>query len=242
MAVNFETLLRSIVANPAEAVASLRLLRAEDERQLLYGWNETFTEFPQELVHELFERQVERTPNHTAVVFEDVSVTYLELNRRSNLLATHLRSMGVGADTVVGVMLERSVEMLVGVLGVLKAGGAYLPLDPQYPAERLQFMLADAAVRVLLTQEQLAHNVATDVRSSGLTLTILNATPAGHKRREPTRAGHGRQPGLHHLHVRLDGQAERGGDDARAAGQSVAMANASLGQWAAHRAICFAQF
>ena len=88
MVVNFETLLHSIAANPAEAVASLRLLRAEDERQLLYGWNETYTEFPQEVVHELFARQVERTPHHTAVVFEDVSLTFLELNRRSNLLAS----------------------------------------------------------------------------------------------------------------------------------------------------------
>jgi amino acid adenylation domain-containing protein len=151
------------VANPAAAVASLRLLRAEDERRLLYGWNDTCTEFPRELVHELFARQVERTPNHTAVIFQDVSLTFLELNRRSNLLATHLQGMGVGPDTVVGVMLERSLEMLVGVLGVLKAGGAYLPLDPEYPAERLQFMLADAAVPVLLTQKHLAHNIAAEV-------------------------------------------------------------------------------
>ncbi len=160
---NFETLLQSIVANPAEAVASLRLLRAEDERQLLYGWNDTYEEFPAGAVHELFARQVARTPQETAVVFEDVSLTYLELDQRSNRLAAHLQSMGVEPDTIVGVMLERSVEMLVGVLGVLKAGGAYLPLDPEYPAERVQFMLADAAVRVLLTQTHLAHNVAADV-------------------------------------------------------------------------------
>ncbi|HEU4507795.1 MAG TPA: amino acid adenylation domain-containing protein [Pyrinomonadaceae bacterium] len=187
MAVNFETLLRSIVANPSEAVASLRLLRPEDERQLLYGWNDTSTEFPQELVHEMFERQVERTPDHIAVVFEDVSLTYLELNRRSNLLATRLRSMGIGPDTVVGVMLERSVEMLVGVLGVLKAGGAYLPLDPQYPAERLQFMLTDAAVRVLLTQEQLAHNVATDVQIIRLDADDLESGAGGAEAEENPR-------------------------------------------------------
>ena len=96
LVVNFETLLQSIAANPTEAVASLRLLRAEDERQLLYGWNETWSEFPQGVVHELFAQQVERTPHDTAVVFDDVSLTYEELNRRSNLLASYLQSKGVG--------------------------------------------------------------------------------------------------------------------------------------------------
>jgi aspartate racemase len=108
MVVNFETLLHSIVANPGEGVASLRLLSPDDERQLLYGWNDTSVEVPQLPVHELFERQVERTPHDTAVVFEDVSLTFLELNQRSNRLAARLQRMGVGADTVVGVMLERS--------------------------------------------------------------------------------------------------------------------------------------
>ena len=156
LVMNYETLLQSIATDATAAVASLRLLREEDERQLLYGWNETSTEYPQGVVHELFARQVERTPHQTALVFGDVSLTFEELDQRSNLLANFLQGKGVGADTVVGVMLERSVEMLVAVLGVLKAGGAYLPLDPEYPAERRQFMLADAEVRVLLTQKQLA--------------------------------------------------------------------------------------
>ena len=90
-------------------------------------------EYPQGLVHKLFTQQVERTPHAIAVVFDDVSLTFAEVNRRGNLLASYLQGRGVGADTVVGVMLERSVEMLVAVLGVLKAGGAYLPLDPEYP-------------------------------------------------------------------------------------------------------------
>ena len=159
LAANYKTLLQSIVANPTEAVASLRLLREEDERQLLYGWNETSTEYPQGVVHELFAQQVARTPHQIALVFGDVSLTFEELNQRSNRVASYLRREGVSAETVVGVMLERSVEMLVAVLGVLKAGGAYLPLDPEYPAERLQFMLADAEVRVLLTQESLPGNI-----------------------------------------------------------------------------------
>ena len=188
MAVNFQTLLQSIAANPTEAVASLRLLRAEDEQQLVYGWNETYTEFPHEVVHELFARQVERTPHHTAVVFEDVSLTFLELNRQSNQLATHLQGMGVGPDTVVGVMLERSVEMLVAVLGVLKAGGAYLPLDPEYPTERLQFMLADAAVGVLLTQTHLAHNIAADVSIIRLDAADTEGDPIDTQAEENPRA------------------------------------------------------
>ena len=114
-------------------------------------------------MHELFAQQVERTPHTSAVVFEEVTLTFAELHQRSNLLANYLQSKGVGAETVVGVMLERSVEVLVAVLGVLKAGGAYLPLDPEYPRERLQFMLADAAVRVLLTQEQLAESTGAAV-------------------------------------------------------------------------------
>ena len=163
LVVNYQTLLQSIVADATVAVASLRLLRAEDERQLLYEWNETSSEEPQGVVHELFAQQVKRTPHQTAVVFDDVSLTFAELDQRSNVVASYLQSKGVGADTVVGVMLERSVEMVVAVLGVLKAGGAYLPLDPEYPRERLQFMLADAAVGVLLTQEQLADSISADV-------------------------------------------------------------------------------
>ena len=159
LAVNYQTLLQSITTNTTAAVASLRLLRAEDERQLLYGWNDTGIEFPRGVVTESFAQQVARTPHATAVVFEGVSLTFAELDQRSNQLASYLRSQwGVGAEIVVGVMLERSVEMVVAVLGVLKAGGAYLPLDPEYPAERLQFMLADAEVRVLLTQDQLADS------------------------------------------------------------------------------------
>lgn len=112
-------------------------------------------DFRDQCVHQLFEEQVERVPDAVAVVYENVQLTYRELNRRANQLAHYLQKMGVGPEMLVGMCLERSPEMIVGLLGILKAGGAYVPLDPAYPAERLAFMLSDAQVSVLLTQERL---------------------------------------------------------------------------------------
>ena len=104
---------------------------------------------------ELFEEQVERTPEAVAVVFEEEQVSYRELNRRANQLAHYLRELGVGPEVLVGICVERSLEMVVGLLGILKAGGAYVPLDPSYPPERLRFMMEDAQATVVLTQERL---------------------------------------------------------------------------------------
>ncbi|MEA2174637.1 MAG: hypothetical protein QOD00_2229, partial [Blastocatellia bacterium] len=157
---HFRTLLAGIVANPDERISSLPLLTSNEEQQLLYQWNETAKQFPQNLcVHELFARQSERTPDSIALIFEDERLNYAELNERANKLAHHLRALGVGAEQVVGLMMERSVEMLVSVLAVLKAGGAYLPLDSEYPQERLAFMLEDARARVLLTQSKLVQQL-----------------------------------------------------------------------------------
>src|SRR5581483_2692535 len=123
---------------------------------LLVEWNETAAEYPQDrCVHELFEEQAARTPEAVAVVYEGAALNYRQLNARANRLAHHLRGLGVGPDVIVGLCVERSLEMVVGLLGILKAGGAYLPLDPQYPAERLAFMLKDAAAPVLVTQSGL---------------------------------------------------------------------------------------
>ncbi|WP_333448013.1 amino acid adenylation domain-containing protein, partial [Microcoleus sp. herbarium2] len=110
-------------------------------------------------MHQLFEAQVERTPDAVAAVFEDEQLTYGELNCRANQLAHHLRSLGVSPDQLVGICVERSLKMIVGFLGILKAGGAYVPLDPSYPQERLAFMLKDAEVSVLLTQQQLVEKL-----------------------------------------------------------------------------------
>lgn len=145
-------LLESIVANPTQRLSAYSLLSAVEQRQLLTEWNQTGHDYAQpHCLHELFEQQVERTPEGVAVVFEDEAITYRELNERANQLAHHLRELGVGPEVLVGVLLERSIEMVVSLLGILKAGGAYLPLDPSYPMERLAFMVADSQVPVLLT-------------------------------------------------------------------------------------------
>ncbi|RMF31802.1 MAG: amino acid adenylation domain-containing protein, partial [Chloroflexi bacterium] len=155
---HFQTLLEAIAADPDRPIAELPLLTEAERRQLLVEWNDTATDHPQDLcVHQLFEAQAERTPDAIAVVLPsmdggpDARLTYGELNRRANQVAHHLRRLGVGPETVVGICVERSLEMVIGALGVLKAGGAYLPLDPLYPQERLAYMLDDAGVTILLT-------------------------------------------------------------------------------------------
>ncbi|XWK89435.1 MAG: amino acid adenylation domain-containing protein [Phormidium sp.] len=160
MGQHFETLLKAIVANPKARISELSLLNQSELNQILVEWNNTQTDYPQDkCIHQLFEEQVKRTPNAIAVVFENEQLTYSELNCRANKLAHYLRSLGVKADMLVGLCVERSLEMVVGLLGILKAGGAYLPLDPEYPQKRLQFMLQDAQVSVLLTQERLINKL-----------------------------------------------------------------------------------
>ena len=123
-------------------------------------WNSTAKDYPvDQCLHQLVEQQVGRTPEAVAVVFGGESLTYRELNARANQLAHHLRTLGVGPDSLVGVCAERSLEMVVGLLGTLKAGGAYVPLDPEYPKDRLAFMMQDADVPVLLTQERLTASL-----------------------------------------------------------------------------------
>ncbi len=153
---HLQTLLEGIVANPGKRLKDLPLLTQKERHTLLVEWNNTQTEYPfDKCIHQLFEAQVEQTPDAVAVVFEDEQLTYRELNTRTNQLARHLRSLGVSPDGLVGICVERSLEMVVGLLGILKAGGAYVPLDPGYPIERLAFMLEDAQVPILLTQQRL---------------------------------------------------------------------------------------
>src|SRR6185437_10218504 len=122
-------------------------------KQVLYEWNDTRADFPDLCAHELFEQQVARDPDAVALIGGGKSLTYRELNRRSNQVAHYLRRRGVGPDVLVGVCLRRSPEMVVALLGVWKSGGAYVPLDSSYPEDRLEFMVSDAAVQVLLTEE-----------------------------------------------------------------------------------------
>jgi non-ribosomal peptide synthetase component F len=165
LAQHFHVLLGDIVNHPRKRVVDLQLLTALDEQLLLQDLNDTIADYDEELcLHTLFEAQVKRTPNQTALVFRDQQYTYSELNRRANQLAHYLQKLGVGPEVCVGICVERSLAMVVGLLGILKAGGAYLPLDPAYPKERLDYMLADSETRVLLTQSDLAVGLTTDVQ------------------------------------------------------------------------------
>src|SRR3989338_7601424 len=156
MASHFETFLEGLLAHPEGRLSELPLLAEAERRQLLVEWNATQAAYPQDVcLHELVEAQVARTPAAVAVVCEDQALTYEELNRRANQLAHHLQHLGVGPEVCVGVCLERSVELLVALLAILKAGGAYVPLDTRYPKDRLAFLLDDARVLVLLTQQSL---------------------------------------------------------------------------------------
>ncbi|WP_313931398.1 amino acid adenylation domain-containing protein [Nostoc sp. FACHB-133] len=130
------------------------------DTQVIQEWNDTELDHHQDLcIHQMFEMQVERSPQSIAVIFENTQLTYWQLNQQANQLAHHLRALGVGPEVLVGICLERSLEMIVGLLGILKAGGAYVPLDPAYPSERLAFILEDTQTPVLLTQEKLLKNL-----------------------------------------------------------------------------------
>jgi hypothetical protein len=157
---HLQVLLEGVVANPDERIGHLRILSDTEKRQLLIERNDTKGDYPQyKCIHELFEEQVEKSPDAVAVIFEHQQLTYWELNTRANQLAHYLRKRGVGPETLVAICMERSVEMVVALLGILKAGGAYVPLDRDYPKDRLAFMLQDAQARVLLTEERLVENL-----------------------------------------------------------------------------------
>jgi amino acid adenylation domain-containing protein len=154
---HFQQVLTGIIADRAQTRLGAIPLLSEAERQLmLVEWNATEASYLRDVcIHDLFEAQVQQTPDAVALVFGEDTLTYDELNTRANQLAHYLRKSGVGPEVLVGICLERSLEMIVGLLGILKAGGAYLPLDPAYPKERLAFILQDTAVPVLLTQQPL---------------------------------------------------------------------------------------
>ncbi|NEP14919.1 MAG: amino acid adenylation domain-containing protein, partial [Symploca sp. SIO2C1] len=153
---HYQNLLSAVVENPSQPISLLPLMSDTEQQQLLVAWNNTKTNYPtNQCIQELFEAQVEKTPDAVAVVFGEQQLTYSQLNSKANQLAHYLQKLGVEPDTLVGICVERSVEMLVGLLAILKAGGAYVPLDSSYPSERLAYMLSDARISVLLTQQSL---------------------------------------------------------------------------------------
>jgi amino acid adenylation domain-containing protein len=162
---HFQTLLKGIVETPDESVMDLPLLTPAQRRQMLHEWNGEGREYlKDQCVHELFEKQAEQRGDAAALVFEDQRLTYRQLNSSANQLAGYLRRKGIGPGKLVGVFLERSVEMIVTLLATLKAGAAYVPLDVAYPEERLRFMLEDAQVSLLATTDRLAERLPSDSR------------------------------------------------------------------------------
>ncbi|MBV9792202.1 MAG: amino acid adenylation domain-containing protein [Chloroflexi bacterium] len=163
MAAHWQTLLTEIVADPAQSIAVLPLLTEDEREHVLHGWNPAPTSSTQRLVPDLFEAQAARTPNTIALIAEHEQLTYAELNARANQLARYLRAQGVGRsrhESLVGLLVERSAAMVVAVLAILKAGGAYVPLDPAQPPERLQFMIDDARLDLLLTEQAIAAHLS----------------------------------------------------------------------------------
>ncbi|MCK4259133.1 MAG: amino acid adenylation domain-containing protein, partial [Halanaerobiales bacterium] len=154
---HFCNIIQEVVASPEMKIEEIEVISKEEKQQLLFDWNDTRADYPKgTTIHQLFEKQVTRTPDNIALVFKDKEMSYRELNERTNQLARVLREKGVKAETIVGMLVERSFEMVIGIIGILKAGGVYLPIDPNYPEDRIVYTLKDSRTQFLLTQNHLA--------------------------------------------------------------------------------------
>jgi amino acid adenylation domain-containing protein len=161
MAQHFVSLLENVVEEPYKEVSKLKILSSHEKDMILNRWNNTQVNYQRDAcIHHLFEEQVKRVPDSTAVIFESESLTYRELNQKANKLANYLLKLGVGPEVFVGICMERSMQMIIGLLAILKAGGTYIPLDPSYPKDRLDYMAEDSKLSVLLTQESLKGRVS----------------------------------------------------------------------------------
>jgi amino acid adenylation domain-containing protein len=213
MARHFEALLQGIVAHPEQRVSALPLLTEQEHHQMLVRWNQTKVDYPRDkCIHDLFEAQVQRTPEAIAVVSEDQPFTYRQLNDKADVLARRLKRVGVASGALVGLCVERSAEMLVAVLGIIKAGAAYLPLDPDHPKKRLDFILDDARATVLVTQPEVLAKLPFDavtpraedfwakgrsgVEGSTLRILRLNAREVDKKIEVEEHSGDGRTDNL----------------------------------------------
>ena len=212
----FRRLLEGMVAREKQRLSTIELMEERELEQVLFEWNETEAKYPKDkFIQELFEEQVEKTPDAVAVVCGDENLTYGELNRRANQLAHHLRALGVRPDARVAICVERGLALVVGLLAVLKSGGAYVPLDPAYPLERQRFMLEDSEPMVLLTQSHLADRFSEllvsvpvlDLNNDEAWKDLLDSNPS------PDSIGlSSQQSGLCHLHLGFDGNTEGGHD------------------------------
>ncbi len=153
---HFRNIVTQIVENPDRKLMQITMISETEKEDLIFKFNDTKTEYPKyKAIQQIFEEQVDKTPDNIALIFKDQEMTYVELNQRSNQLARRLREYNIGSNQIVGIMVERSFEMAIGILGILKAGGAYLPIDPNYPEERIEYMIADSNFNILLTQSHL---------------------------------------------------------------------------------------
>ena len=158
---HLKNILWEVSENSKKPVKEIELIDKQEKQQLLYEFNDTCAEYPRDkTIHELFEDQAARTPDNIAVVYEDSRLTYRELNEKANQLARVLREKGVVPDSIVGIVVERSLEMIVGIMAILKSGGAYLPIDSEYPKDRIEYMLEDSGAKLLLVQKQTGDKTA----------------------------------------------------------------------------------
>ncbi len=194
---HYVTLVTEAIKAPQLKLGEFSFLSVEEEQKILSEWNDTQTDYPREkCVHELFEEQVRKTPDNIALIFENKSLTYRELDERSTKLAIFLQQNGVKPEALIGICVERSIEMMVALLGVLKSGGAYVPLDPDYPAERLEYMIEDSNIMFLLTQSKLMDTIAGLTEGKCATIRLdgdwkqieKEASSAGALKREVTSA------------------------------------------------------
>ncbi|GEM_PF-849118 len=178
MIANFQVLLEGILAEPDQLISHLPLLTETEKEQVLINWNNTKVDYPDhKCIQQIFEEQVKQNPEQIADIFEDQTLTYQQLNEKANQLAHYLRKLGVKPEVLVGVCVERSPEMIIGLLGILKAGGAYVPLDPTYPQERLDYMISNAQLSILISQNHLKiklEHTQTQIISIDTEWSIIN--------------------------------------------------------------------
>jgi amino acid adenylation domain-containing protein len=186
MLTHLSTLLEAIAADPGARIADLQMLSKAERQTILVEWNQTVAEYPQETcLHHLFEQRAQRSPNAVAVVLGAEEITYRALNEKANRLANYLRKRGIDTESLIGIYLERSIDMVVALLAVLKAGGSYVPLDPAYPPERIGFILEDAGVAVLMSESTLLGALAPEHKNNAIALDAFATEIAKESQQAP---------------------------------------------------------